>query len=71
MKQQLNTERNKQASVIVIGGGAAGIIASTTASLNGARTVLVEKKDRLGMKILISGGGKCNLTHDGNMQSVA
>lgn len=71
MKQQLHTGHKKPATVIVVGGGAAGIIASTTASINGARTVLVEKKDRLGMKILISGGGKCNLTHDGDMQSLA
>ncbi len=56
--------------VIVIGGGAAGIIAARRAAECGARVTLLEKNDRLGLKILISGGGKCNLTHAGPMEAV-
>ena len=56
--------------VIVIGGGAAGMLAARRAAECGARVTLLEKNDRLGMKILISGGGKCNLTHDGPMEEV-
>ena len=56
--------------VIVIGGGAAGILAARRAAECGAKVTLLEKNDRLGMKILISGGGKCNLTHDGPMEDV-
>ena len=56
--------------VIVIGGGAAGMLAARRAAERGARVTLLEKNDRLGMKILISGGGKCNLTHDGPMEDV-
>ena len=56
--------------VIVIGGGAAGMLAARRAAEGGARVTLLEKNDRLGMKILISGGGKCNLTHDGPMEDV-
>ena len=56
--------------VIVIGGGAAGMLAARRAAECGARVTLLEKNDRLGMKILISGGGKCNLTHDGPMEDV-
>ncbi len=56
--------------VIVIGGGAAGMLAARRAAEQGARVTLLEKNDRLGMKILISGGGKCNLTHDGPMEDV-
>ena len=56
--------------VIVIGGGAAGMLAARRAAEGGARVTLLEKNDRLGMKILISGGGKCNLTHDGPMETI-
>jgi len=50
--------------VIVIGGGAAGLLAATRAAERGRRTLLVEKNDRPGVKILMSGGTRCNLTHD-------
>ena len=56
--------------IIVIGGGAAGMLAARRAAEGGARVTLLEKNDRLGMKILISGGGKCNLTHAGPMEQV-
>ncbi len=56
--------------VVVIGGGAAGMLAARRAAERGAKVTLLEKNDRLGMKILISGGGKCNLTHDGPMEDV-
>jgi len=49
--------------VVVVGGGAAGVMAALEARSGGARVVLLEKEERLGKKILISGGGKCNLTH--------
>ncbi len=56
--------------VVVIGGGAAGIIAAWRAASLGARVILLEKTPRLGTKILISGGGKCNITHDGPLEDV-
>lgn len=56
--------------VIVIGGGAAGMMAARRAAESGARVTLLEKNDKLGLKILISGGGKCNLTHDGTMEEI-
>ncbi len=56
--------------VVVIGGGAAGMLAARRAAECGAHVTLLEKNDRLGMKILISGGGKCNLTHDGPMEDM-
>ena len=56
--------------ILVIGGGAAGLIAAKRAAELGADVTLLEKNDRLGMKILISGGGKCNLTHAGSMEEV-
>ncbi|HEY0867951.1 MAG TPA: NAD(P)/FAD-dependent oxidoreductase [Fimbriimonas sp.] len=57
-------------SVVVVGGGAAGILAAWRAASLGARVTLLEKTPRLGTKILISGGGKCNITHDGPVQEL-
>lgn len=57
-------------NVIVVGGGAAGIIAAWRAAQCGARVTLLEKTPRLGTKILISGGGKCNITHAGPLEEV-
>src|SRR5579859_5680014 len=56
--------------VLVVGGGAAGLLAAKRAAECGARVTLLEKNARLGMKILISGGGKCNLTHAGPMEEL-
>src|SRR6516225_5570206 len=49
--------------VIVIGAGAAGLMAASRAAERGRRTLLVEKKNRPGAKILMSGGSRCNITH--------
>ncbi len=49
--------------VIVIGGGAAGLMAAIRAAERGARTLLLEKMDRPGRKLRISGKGRCNLTN--------
>ena len=49
--------------IIVIGGGAAGMMAACAAAEEGADVTLLEKNDRLGKKIYISGKGRCNLTN--------
>ncbi len=49
--------------VLVIGGGASGMMAAGRAAEQGARVALIEKNDRLGEKLLITGGGRCNLTN--------
>ena len=56
--------------VVVVGAGAAGIIAAWKAATDGAPVILLEKTERLGTKILISGGGKCNITHAGAVEEV-
>jgi predicted Rossmann fold flavoprotein len=56
--------------VIVVGAGAAGIIAAWRAATLGADVFLLEKNYRIGIKILISGGGKCNITHDGQVEDL-
>ena len=50
--------------VVVVGAGAAGLIAAERAAARGRRTLLLEKNRKPGVKILISGGTRCNLTHD-------
>jgi len=50
--------------VIVIGGGPAGMMAAGTAGQRGKSVLLLEKNPSLGKKLLISGGGRCNLTNN-------
>lgn len=49
--------------VVVIGGGASGLMAAITAARKNAAVTVVEHKDRVGKKILMTGNGKCNLTN--------
>jgi len=49
--------------VIVVGGGAAGLMAAGQSAVEGAETLLLEKMDRLGVKLRITGHGRCNLTN--------
>lgn len=49
--------------VIVIGGGPSGLMAAIAAAENGAKTMLLEKGKKLGTKLAISGGGRCNVTN--------
>lgn len=53
----------KNHKVIVVGGGAAGMMAAGFASKSGAKVVLLEKNDRLGKKLAITGKGRCNVTN--------
>jgi predicted Rossmann fold flavoprotein len=48
---------------IIIGGGACGLMCAVQAGFLGKRTLILEKNDRVGAKILISGGGRCNYTN--------
>ncbi len=50
--------------VIVIGAGAAGLLAASCSAERGRKTLLIEKNRKAGVKILISGGTRCNVTHD-------
>ncbi|HEX8000058.1 MAG TPA: NAD(P)/FAD-dependent oxidoreductase [Pyrinomonadaceae bacterium] len=49
--------------VVIIGGGAAGLFCAIEAGKRGRRTLLLEHADRVGRKIAISGGGRCNFTN--------
>ena len=49
--------------VLVIGGGAAGMMAAITAAANGGEVLLLEKNEKLGKKLFITGKGRCNITN--------
>lgn len=50
-------------TVLIIGGGASGLVAAITARRLGAQVTILEKNPRLGKKILVTGNGRCNLTN--------
>jgi predicted Rossmann fold flavoprotein len=54
---------NQHFDVIVLGGGAAGLMCAIEAGKRGRRVVVLERAGRIGKKILISGGGRCNFTN--------
>ncbi len=56
--------------VMVIGGGAAGLIACGVASQKADEVILVEKNDRLGKKLLITGKGRCNITNAAEIEDM-
>lgn len=49
--------------LVIVGGGAAGMFAAVTAASRGLRVLLLEKNDRLGKKLAITGKGRCNVTN--------
>ena len=51
-------------TVIVVGGGASGMMAACIASANGKKVILIEKNEKLGKKVYITGKGRCNLTNN-------
>ncbi|WP_353413518.1 NAD(P)/FAD-dependent oxidoreductase [Arenicella sp. 4NH20-0111] len=62
MTQTSGDQRNSY-DVIVLGGGAAGLMAAATAAKRGRKVIVVEVSNKLGKKILMSGGGRCNFTN--------
>ena len=56
--------------VIVVGGGAAGIMAAISAAESGDSVLLIEKNEKLGKKIYITGKGRCNITNDSDVENL-
>ncbi len=64
----LSQNGNKGGRVIVIGGGPAGMMAAGIAARRGLEVVLLEKNDKLGKKLYITGKGRCNLTNMASLE---
>jgi predicted Rossmann fold flavoprotein len=56
--------------VIVIGGGPSGLMAAIAAGEKGAKVLLIDKGDKLGRKLAISGGGRCNVTNRNSIEEI-
>ncbi len=57
--------------VIIVGGGAAGLWAAGTAAERGRKVLVLEKNNKAGVKILMSGGTRCNITHHCDSRKIA
>ena len=57
-------------NLIVIGAGAAGLFAAVTAAEAGAKVLVLERNDRIGKKLAITGKGRCNVTNDASTEDV-
>lgn len=56
-------EEGKMKEVIVIGGGASGLVAAIVAARRGTKVCIIERLSRVGKKILVTGNGRCNMTN--------
>ena len=56
--------------ILIVGGGAAGMLAALTAARNGHEVHLYEKNEKLGKKLFITGKGRCNVTNAGDMDTL-
>lgn len=57
-------------SVIIVGGGASGILAAISSAKQGNKVSIYEKNDKLGRKLFITGKGRCNLTNSSSMEQI-
>ena len=56
--------------IVVVGGGAAGMMSAISAAEKGARVTLLEPNERLGKKLNITGKGRCNVTNDAGLEEL-
>ena len=52
-----------ESEIVIIGGGAAGIMAAIEVRKNGKEVIVLERKDRILKKVLVTGNGRCNITN--------
>lgn len=68
MNPKKNPPRSEETDVVVIGGGPAGLMAAGRAAELGAKTALIEKNLNLGVKLMLTGGGRCNVTNSAGLK---
>ena len=57
-------------SIVIIGGGAAGMLAAIAAARGGHQVHVLEKNEKLGKKLFITGKGRCNVTNDCDVETL-
>lgn len=57
-------------TIAIIGGGAAGLMAAVHAARSGAKVIVLERNRAAGRKLLLTGGGRCNLTHQADLPTL-
>lgn len=67
---QLRDDNSSRWDVVVVGAGAAGLVAAERAAARGRRTLLLEKNRKPGVKILMSGGTRCNITQATDVRGI-
>ena len=70
MRQEITVEMTHQFDVIVVGAGAAGLMCAAKAAELSADVLLIERNERAGRKIMITGKGRCNVTNDCDAQEI-
>ena len=63
VEHSIDIEKVKYMKVIIIGGGAAGMMAALSAREQGAEVTILERQARVGKKLLATGNGRCNLSN--------
>lgn len=66
----MNRSQIQERHVLVVGGGPAGMMAAVAAARAGARVSLLERHGQCGRKLLVTGGGRCNLTHEAEREAL-
>ena len=64
------SENNLNERIVVVGAGAAGMMAAVTAARSGVEVLLLEHMQRCGRKLRITGKGRCNLTNDSSNEEI-
>ena len=59
-----NQTFDREYDVVILGAGAAGLFAGFTAATRRKKVLILEKSNKVGKKILMSGGGRCNFTNE-------
>ena len=59
---------NNQYKIAIIGAGASGLMLAANLDIEGSRGIILEGSSCIGSKLLMSGGGRCNITHGGSIK---
>ncbi len=67
LRKECNREQYQDYDLIIVGAGPAGLFCGINSSLENKRILILEKKESPGRKLLVSGSGRCNITHEGDI----